>query len=992
MNPKKNRIKTILGFFSPDGMRMAVVAALFSVLTVFALLIAICPKWYETLPIYSELITGVTTFSGYNKAADMQIVKVVLWGIPVFFFGFCGVLRFLKTVVGMEQKALLVTFGGYLLWLISMINGQKSSLFFCVVLFLGIVSYCILKFGREIAWDRGERPEEKVSSVPYIGEAAFREQLISIGVGGLLAYIAFQSIGSVLFFYLNNRVEISNRFVYQIPAILACVWVIGSAVGIRKNKISMDRQLAFWQMIIPISLLPMATFRYLYEATGETFLLFYSSRYKYFMYGLAVLFAGYGIYAFLKKKKGIYVTTLIAVAMLRSFTMPEGILNIDFFHMGEMSTPFMQLQEYGKLPFFDVMPIHGLCDYYYSVIDYLFLDNTYLSMNGAMTIGNLLLAAFLSIVIYLFCERKEGALVLVYCFVPFIVNDAGIRYIFLVVSFFVLFSAKIRKSALAYVWWYVILSIVSIAWNMSIGGAGAAAFFPVVLFWYFPKALRELKELFGSKQRKKIWQFFISYGILLVTGICYIPVFLQIVSYLRENTGTTLMANGMAMIEEFASYKEYLTPSLYGGEQISFLQVFGFLIPFLCCLVMAFHKGNKQARRDGREYAVVYFVCFYIIANYAFVRFDSGLRTSVLSVIFLAVFLLGVQRWKRPEFLLLALLTVCMTGGEMDISIDTLAEKKTVESSVATTIRGEEVEDPIVYVTGDSVGMKRLGSGFIRGNTLQNLQNLKYVFEAEAGETREYLDLTNGVANYVFLDGAMVLPYTSGYNISNEKMQKSAIEQLEAHPVDLVILAPYIRFDEATISLRSPMLYEYLYEAGYEPYVYENVIYMKKSGSALFPESNGFTDFASLCHKEALQMLPAVWGTSEAVDSLNEVKIETEAVPGERGVTWNLTEKVNGESIDFVRITIPEQQTDGESKEAAQENAGASQHELCFIFGEEEYEFTFYDEGNDFLIPVYSSPFWKNLSEVDSFTIQVEDGDETSLYGLKNATVSFWNF
>ena len=139
-------------------------------------------------------------------------------------------------------------------------------------------------------------------------------------------------------------------------------------------------------------------------------------------------------------------------------------------------------------------------------------------------------------------------------------------------------------------------------------------------------------------------------------------------------------------------------------------------------------------------------------------------------------------------------------------------------------------------------------------------------------------------------------------------------------------------------------------------------------------------------------MLPAVWGTSEAVDSLNEVKIETEAVPGERGVTWNLTEKVNGESIDFVRITIPEQQTDGESKEAAQENAGASQHELCFIFGEEEYEFTFYDEGNDFLIPVYSSPFWKNLSEVDSFTIQVEDGDETSLYGLKNATVSFWNF
>ena len=139
-------------------------------------------------------------------------------------------------------------------------------------------------------------------------------------------------------------------------------------------------------------------------------------------------------------------------------------------------------------------------------------------------------------------------------------------------------------------------------------------------------------------------------------------------------------------------------------------------------------------------------------------------------------------------------------------------------------------------------------------------------------------------------------------------------------------------------------------------------------------------------------MLPAVWGSSEAVDSLNEIEIETETAPGERGVTWNLTEEVNGESIDFVRITIPEQQTAGESEEAAQENAGASQRELRFIFGEEEYEFTFYDEGNDFLIPVYSSPFWKKLSEVDSFTIQVEEGDETSLSRLKNATVSFWNF
>ena len=151
---------------------------------------------------------------------------------------------------------------------------------------------------------------------------------------------------------------------------------------------------------------------------------------------------------------------------------------------------------------------------------------------------------------------------------------------------------------------------------------------------------------------------------------------------------------------------------------------------------------------------------------------------------------------------------------------------------------GREVEDPVVYVTGDSVGMQSLGNGFIRGNTLQNLQNLKYVLDAELTDDRKYLDLTNAIADYIFFDAQMVLPYTSGYNISNERMQNKAIDLLRKNPPGLVMLAPFIRFDEASISLRSPLLYEYLCDAGYEPYVYQNVIYLKKFND----KSSGFRE------------------------------------------------------------------------------------------------------------------------------------------------------
>ena len=67
---------------------------------------------------------------------------------------------------------------------------------------------------------------------------------------------------------------------------------------------------------------------------------------------------------------------------------------------------------------------------------------------------------------------------------------------------------------------------------------------------------------------------------------------------------------------------------------------------------------------------------------------------------FLVVFILGVQKWNRVEFLFLLLLVVFMTENNMGISIKELTEQKVVESSVATTIRGVEVDDPIVYVTG----------------------------------------------------------------------------------------------------------------------------------------------------------------------------------------------------------------------------------------------------------------------------------------------------
>ena len=139
-------------------------------------------------------------------------------------------------------------------------------------------------------------------------------------------------------------------------------------------------------------------------------------------------------------------------------------------------------------------------------------------------------------------------------------------------------------------------------------------------------------------------------------------------------------------------------------------------------------------------------------------------------------------------------------------------------------------------------------------------------------------------------------------------------------------------------------------------------------------------------HKQALQMLPAVWGSSEASETLNGIEIPTEITWSENAVTWHLPKGRGGEEIDFVKISLPENQNEqaGKSKDCLHK-------ELHFVFGEDK-EFTFYKEGNSFLIPVYSSPFWKNMSDVESFSIEVEEENEDILLLMKEASVSFLNF
>ena len=131
------------------------------------------------------------------------------------------------------------------------------------------------------------------------------------------------------------------------------------------------------------------------------------------------------------------------------------------------------------------------------------------------------------------------------------------------------------------------------------------------------------------------------------------------------------------------------------------------------------------------------------------------------------------------------------------ITADSLCMIKEVPASVDTTIGGKEIADPVVYVT--DAGISNMGTGFVQGNTLQSLQNIGTVLQAEVTEGKTWLDATNAVANVVLYDRECFFPFTSVYNISNRTMQEKAIAQLSENLPDLILLAPYILLQQIII-------------------------------------------------------------------------------------------------------------------------------------------------------------------------------------------------
>lgn len=897
--------------------RIGLLSAVLSLPAAAAFVWMALPILYAKIPQYKEFVTGHTIWTAYYKSGDMNLAYLLIGSVLCFYVLFLLLFSILSKKISWLSKEIDVKQTYHPGWKKRWIKIQESCFFFLFMLFS---SASLLK------------------AVDFMIPG-------NILMAGKSLYILeiLCAAASLVFFYYYER---------------------------QQNERKMNRLLAVSQLLLPLCFLGISQYEYL--RNGSVITQYDSVKVKIFFGILTIVLLGYNCYCIFvrdrkKEERIIYLTSFLSLAVFASYELPKGVMSgtpIEMFHYGEISVPFHQMISFGKIPYLNMMPLHGICDYFQSGICYLLFDGSYASFEAAIVIGCVITAVLTAVIIYYFVDQKFIGLLCILLFSLFGDPYYYIRWAFSLPFLLILFSEKVRTDFFKLLWNWTFLSILSIAWNPPIGGALALAVLPMILYeGIYEKGWKFLLDFKESRSRRRILSWYLP---LMILGICFIPMFFAILQYIAENSKAILETTGDILKQELTSIYEWYA-------------MFGFLFPLLAACY--FLVGKKGEEKKLAAYALLFLILFNgIIVKYTFVRTQFGERAVNVTClcnlfVLLAVLIPYLKKYRSVSIAVTAFFLLALLTGFKGADLLRMPQKMFLQ---------DEIPADTVYAPVEETGIKGLGDIYLAQDQKTEIQNL-YELTQELKEY-QFLDMSNQHTHYNILNKEALLPFSSTYNINNKVMQTESIEILEKRKPEVVLVWPGWEHDSGPLSIRNYYLYRYLAEH-YVPCKYKNIIFMTNQPKIQEQYEPAYEELGQIMHMEELKKLPLMWGNEyleeqetedvpisyHLIDTNAEKKEERHyrLTADENYFFYAFEEKTEGSQISFLRICI-------EDPESAERDL--SFHGVVYFMNEKEgleesHRFQFDGGKGEFLIPLSSSPYWFYSDNIASIMVDFIGGD-----------------
>lgn len=897
--------------------KICVISALLTIPSTALLCWLVMRVLYQRMPEYTEFVTGYTTWTAYYKQGDMTLANLFIGSLLGFFLLYAVLL----TLLSKKWSRLCGSFDRTKEYTAKQ---RESYGWFEDACFLVIFS----QFTLAIFW--GGLLKE------IFGMQSWLEKLFPI-----VQCITLLAVGIFLFF--NYK--------------------CGKDPKKRKSWIE------WMQCFLPLAFLLFHSFTYI--RSGEVIELYRGKNMAMVSNVAFWLAIGYNGRLFRKRKENLRPTislmTFLSLAVFASWTLPNGTISgtpLEMYHYGEISEPLHEFLNYGIVPYIDTMPIHGVCDYFQAAVGKLLFDGTYASIEPAMTVGCVLIAMATAAVFYYFIDNQLLGLLCVLLFSLFGDKYYYVRWAFALPFIVIVFSKKMRKDFSMQLWSWTFISILSIAWNSSIGGACALATLPMILWECFhEKGWKIFFRLNEKEVRRKILPWYIP---LLILGICFIPMFFAILRYIVENSAAILETTGDILREELASpFVWYAT--------------FGFGLSLLAALI--FPAGKEGEEKKLALYALFFLIIFnLVIVRYTFVRTQFGERGIIVTTIcslflILMIFLPSLEKrfslWTAGMMALLFLATVATRGSNLLTMPAKVFERDTISNDYT-------------YATVEETGIPGLGNIYITEKQKEELMNLNTLVN-DLCRDKKVVDMTNQLSHYNILNKENLMPFSSTYNTNNRVMQTRAIEVLQEKQPEILIVAPAWQHDSGSLSTRNYYMYQYL-QKHYTPCKYKNIIFLTNDDEVRARFEPAYEEFGKLQHIEDLKMLPKAWGNEVLKEQETEALkidwslLDTNATElgddryilnaEENYFLYAFPENRDGSEIPFLRITVRDESGSGDPLKF---------QGVVYFMNEgkgvkEAHRFTFDGSEGSFLIPLTTSPYWSYSDKLQSMMLDFISG------------------
>jgi hypothetical protein len=789
------------------------------------------------------------------------------------------------------------------------------------------------------------------------------EMYIQLIISGLIFYYLLHGAASIVDYYYTFLPSMDSYIINRLFKSITMLFYLIMAYFINIDKLNINQILRMLQVPLPLLLIRICDYRY--EYSGKIIPLFDTSLLNMITLGIVVPAIAYNMFVFSRKKEiNIYITTVVCFAVYSCFPVPSPYFLNDMFHNGERSVPLQQLLTFGKIPFVDYMPVHGLCDYFFAALGRIFFDGTYASLSAGTAIGTIIFACILFFTFYHKISNKY------YCVLFALLSGhfIGYRWVMLYLAIALMLYSVRSRSFIAFFTEYAWLCLANILWYPALGACYALGMFPMLIYNF-----RYSSKKINTKQ---LLLYLAALAVFFVSLFFLKDILLGIVSYIWETTRLTAETHGTAFIT--------------GIKNMKMLHIC-LIFSFIPAVIFLFITSLQLYRKDIEHFK--FFLIFTIsivlmvigLTNYMFVRFDTGGRIWPINYILL--------------FLIIPSFTIFYSRSQIVIAsyFITLFAVAVMPHSLLANIKYTKA----VYINNSTV--------MPESDTLKKIGNLGKIFITQGDldfllGTRKYLDKISSNGSFILLSGKLSLyaifnsecptKYVTPMNIEGKYKQNDVIRDIESKNIDICLL-DMSNFDPRFQTYR---IYNYLLKHRFKfSEIIGDTIFLVKQRDlpvhALGKEAvvQYFEKYkgSSIHYGNDIGSLPAAWsGASKYIKPVQlKYTVEYADIKKENGllrctgnspsITFRFKEKIEPMMIDFIQVSF--ERNDGKPLV------------LSLNFREQDgwysdkAEIRFFAGAKNNRLPTLTNPHWlysENINEIrvipkrtvigDTFTCEVQ--------------------